>query len=341
MSHLDLCKYLSEKCSSWRLASGDAGFERNFWIGSKLKEYGHQALNCHGGIASLKVDQLGGGFSSAQVFCIELTFEDSEQKLKLVQKFTDPGEVQVMLALSELPDAEALPEVIDYAWNSETDKEPANWFLTPFYAGTPLTFQDEVPAGVLCSLAQLHHYFQDQVDRFETLYRVDISFFKNTLANAVKALEGAVSERANPIFGRALGQLIKTGKNGRIFQALEILPVTLTHGDMHPVNMIRLPMGQTVLIDWGNARIAPAMLDIANLIDLGSKPWHIYLEAWREASGRSMDLRLAQLGYHWATIMVNTMYLPHAVNFSSPEHVGKMVGKAVEAERQISNLLSV
>jgi len=305
----------------------------------KLKEYRHQALNCHGEVAMLKADQLDGGFSPAQVFRIELTFEDCEQKLELVQKSTDPGEVQVMLALSELPDAEALPEVLDHAWNPESDEKSANWFLTPFYAGTPLTFQDEVPTGVVRSLARLHHHFQGQVERFETLYRADASFFKNTLASAVKALEGAVSEKANPIFEQMLGQLVKTEKSRSIFQALEMLPITLTHGDMHPVNMIRIAQGRTVLIDWGNARVAPAMLGLANLVDLESEAWHIYLEAWREVSGEPMDLRLAQLGYHWATIMVNTMYLPHAVNFSSPEHVGKMVNKATMAKQMIDELM--
>jgi thiamine kinase-like enzyme len=108
---------------------------------------------------------------------------------------------------------------------------------------------------------------------------------------------------------------------------------------MYPGNLIYLPDGRTMLIDWGNARIAPAMLDIANLIELATENWRTYLEAWGEVSGRSMDLRLAQLGYHWATIMVNTMYLPHAVHFSASENMGKMVKKVVEAEKYIGELL--
>ena len=305
----------------------------------KIKEYGHNAFNCQGEITGIDIDSLNGGFSQAQVFRITLTFEDCPHQLALVQKVTDPGEVQVMLALSELLDFETMPEVIDHAWSPNSEEKSDNWFITPFYAGTALTFQDEVPAGVVRSLARLHHYFQGQTERFEFLYRIDASFLKNTLANAVKALESAALEAQNPIFEHGLEHLCKTEKNGKIFQALESLPVTLTHGDMHPVNLIRLPGGQTVLIDWGNARIAPAMLDIANLIELDSENWHIYLQAWQEVSGRSIDLRLAQLGYYWGTIMVNTQYLPHAVKFAAPEHVGKMVKKTVDAEQRIGDLL--
>ena len=304
----------------------------------KLKEYGHKVLNCHGEITDLKLEKIDGGKSSAEVNRIILTFEGCSRTLILVQKLTFPNEVEVMLALSELQNVPSLPELIDYAWNPASNKKSVNWFISPFYNGTPLTFEDEVPEDVIQALVSLHHRYQNQTERFTSLHRVNSSSFGNTLANAVEAIEEAARETQNSIFEKELEHLRKTRQNEQIFQALQRLPVTLTHGDMHPTNMIHQQNGETILLDWGNARIAPAMLDIANLIEIGSQGWQTYLDAWQEVSGEAMDLRLAQLGYHWATIMVNSMYLPYAVWHSTLEHVGRMVGKVVEAEQFISGL---
>jgi len=305
----------------------------------KLKAYAHKTLNCNGEISNLKIEKLEGGASPAQLFRITLSFEGCSQSLQLVHKVTFPNEVQAMLALSELSDTACLPELIDYSWNPKSDEESANWFITPFYAGTPLTFQDDVPAGVLQMLARLHYHFQNQEKRFGPFNRVDKPLFENTLANAVKALAETAQETQNPIFANGLGQLRQTQENEQILNLLEHLPVTFTQGDMHPGNLIRLPEGRTVLIDWGNARFAPAMLDLANLIALNSNGWYIYLQAWQENSGTPLDEDLEYLGYHWATIMVNTMYMPHAVRHSTPEHVRKMVKKVVEAEQLIDEIL--
>ena len=175
----------------------------------------------------------------------------------------------------------------------------------------------------------MHYHFQHQTERFAHLFRVGRIFFAHTLTQAVEALEEATLETQNPIFKRGQAELRKIRESKLLFQTLESLPVTLTHGDMHPTNMIRLSDGRTVLLDWGNARLAPAMLDIANLIPMGSKSWNRYLKAWRKISGSPLDSRTAELGYHWGTVMVNTMYLPHAVRYATPEHVEKM------AEREI------
>jgi len=128
-------------------------------------------------------------------------------------------------------------------------------------------------------------------------------------------------------------------ENGRLYQALASLPLTLTHGDVHPGNIIQPSTAPAVLIDWGNARVAPAMLDVANLIKLGAESWQQYLSAWAEVTQEPLNSHLAQLGYHWATIMVNTQYLPYAVDFTPPENVAQMVIKIVEAQKKIAELL--
>jgi len=64
----------------------------------------------------IKIDWLNGGYSPAKLFRIEVGFGDREQNLSLVQKVTTPEEVQVMLVLPEIPDANSAPELIDYCW---------------------------------------------------------------------------------------------------------------------------------------------------------------------------------------------------------------------------------
>ena len=122
--------------------------------------------------------------------------------------------------------------------------------------------------------------------------------------------------------------------------ALEKLPVTLTHGDVHPWNIIRLPDERSILIDWGGARIAPAMLDLANLVEIDSLNWAAYLSTWEAASGIAMDVGLARLRYHWATVMVNLQYLPFRAgqwpgNEEAPVGALDMVGRLRQAIENI------
>jgi thiamine kinase-like enzyme len=213
--------------------------------------------------------------------------------------------------------------------------------MTPFYPGPTLTFEDQIPPEVVRSLAQLHVHFLGRVQAFDYLCRVDAGFFRRTFDNALEIVKRAIREKPHPIFDEAQKELVAARENRRLYQALTSLPLTLTHGDVHPGNIIQLSQGSAMLIDWGNARVAPAMLDVANLIKLGSESWQQYLNAWAEVAPKPLDSQLSQLGYHWATIMVNTQYLPYAVDFTPVENVAHMVAKVVEAQEKIAELLNI
>ena len=109
--------------------------------------------------------------------------------------------------------------------------------------------------------------------------------------------------------------------------AYEQLPKTLTHGDVHSGNIFDLGDDNHMLFDWGNARIAPAMLDLANMVEIGSDEWNTYYAAWEAAAGQSLDPEIAQLGYDWATALVNIQYLPFAITHLEPDTVQDMAGK--------------
>ena len=54
-----------------------------------------------------------------------------------------------------------------------------------------------------------------------------------------------------------------------------------------------------MIIDWGNACLAPPMLDLANIVELGSPEWATYVAAY-EAAGGAFDAAVAERAYWWA-----------------------------------------
>ena len=130
------------------------------------------------------------------------------------------------------------------------------------------------------------------------------------------------------------GELEKIGQPSVFEQVLQRLPVTLVHGDVHPGNIIRSPEGESVLIDWGNARIAPAMLDLANVVTLGSDSWAAYFSTWEKAGGPPLDPAQIRREYDWAVAMVNLQYLPFAAAYRN-ENVPKMVERILDARDRL------
>jgi thiamine kinase-like enzyme len=111
---------------------------------------------------------------------------------------------------------------------------------------------------------------------------------------------------------------------------------------MHGGNIVVGADGPTI-IDWGNARVGPAMLDVANIAQQGSANYERYMHTWQEAAGESLDPWLADVGYQWATVQVNTQYLGYAAEARTPDHVAIMIdwrraaldrlGKALRRQR--------
>ena len=323
-----------------RLETDDFGMSVTIHL-QKLVVYGDKVLGRPVTLKRIDVSKLAGGFVSGRVYRHDLVFgfgDDSSKTISVVQKYTHEAEVRVMQAISVLTTASAIPHVIDlYVVTSPSDQAGAPWFTTPFYEGKALTFDDTVPAGVIESLAQLHTHFSSRVTQFEGLdglYRVDGPFFRRTFSNALDALEKLRAEQPYAI--RAdLHRRLQVASESPVFEAaLDILPVTLVHGDVHPGNIIHSPGERPVLIDWGNARIAPAMLDLANVVDIDSVNWATYVRAWEGASGEALDHRMARLGYYWATAMVNLQYMPFAAGHT-PENVPEMIVRTLNARDRI------
>ena len=306
----------------------------------RLEEYGRGVLGHPGELHTLRVSELKGGYAAASVYRVDLEYRSTDgdaEAAAVVQKYARESEVRTMEALREVPVAEAVPLLIDYARNTPaSEEESIAWFITPLYEGDHPTFEDEVPLAVIESLARVHAYFAPRVGQLDWLPCLDVEAFYGTFDSGLQSLEAAQDRQHNTLLKQAHSELKLATEDVVIVAALKRLPVTLTHGDVHPWNIVRLLDGRSVLIDWGNAKIAPAMLDLANLIEIDSPNWTAYLSTWEAASGRAMDINLAYLSYYWATVVINLQYLPFGAgqwpgNEEAPTGALGMVGRLRQA----------
>jgi len=315
----------------------------------ELAAYGERLLGQPAKLCAVDVSALEGGHAGAEVYRLDvhLTLANgTSQTVPLVLKNTSASEIAVMRALREVPGASALPLTIACGEHAPIlGNEPVHWFVTPLYEGEHLTFEDEVPRPVVESLARVHAHYASRVDQLGWLRRLGGDTVRRALDRALQGLEAAQQRQPHALLAQAYGDLAPAGQEPAILAALEVLPVTLTHGDVHPWNIVRLPGEGAVLIDWGNALLAPPMLDLANLVEIDSENWETYLAAWKSVRGEAMDPDLARLGYHWATVMINLQYLPYCAggwpeSQDAPAAVSGMVERLRAAVRALPGLLS-
>ncbi len=84
-------------------------------------------------------------------------------------------------------------------------------------------------------------------------------------------------------------------------------------------------LGST-LIDWGNARVAPAGLDLATLRAQGATPPSWYPQP-------------TPVGAAWADVQVHVQYLGFAADHLGPARVGEMIATASSARARLATLL--
>jgi aminoglycoside phosphotransferase (APT) family kinase protein len=308
----------------------------------ELTAYGNSILGHPGELHGLEVSKLAGGYNPQAPYRLNLIFQIAEnqfQTMAVVQKLISSTEAWVMQALCQIAAADALPFVIDLFADEqipESEKSAKSWLVTPYYRGAALTFDDEIPAGVIESLARVHLHFASRLPQsaeVDGLLRVDAAFFRRTLHNALEALARLLPTQEG--MTDCHKQLAAIRRTSLFEDVLQRLPVTVVHGDVHPGNIIRSPQGKSVLIDWGNARIAPAMLDLANVVSIGSANWQAYFAAWEQAGGPPQDPYQIRLAYYWAVVMVNLQYLPFAAAHR-PENVQQMVERIRDASNRLS-----
>ncbi len=160
-----------------------------------------------------------------------------------------------------------------------------DWLVLPFYDGPPLAEGPDVPDEVWTALARVHAHWLGKRPR--GLPVVDAAWWRRLCVERILPhVEAARQRTGDPEFARSAAALGEWAGDERVLGALAVLPRTLVHGDAHRGNILRTPDG-AVLIDWGNARVAPAGQDLAVLRAQGADDESRYRRAVRELTGRS------------------------------------------------------
>jgi aminoglycoside phosphotransferase (APT) family kinase protein len=265
------------------------------------------------------VTALPGGFVAKTVERLDLTLSAPGRPsftASFVRKGCPAREVRTLEAVAAIAGVDAAPELIAASVSADAPEDPeASWFVSPFYPGETLHFGDPIPATVLTTLARVHAATA-AAPAPSWAWSCDAAHIDRLRHGAERALAASARFKTQTLDHAAwAARLAKAAASPVLREAAEQLPRALTHGDMHPANIMRRADGSAVIIDWGNACLAPPMLDLANIIELGSPEWLTYVAAY-EAAGGAFDAAIAERAYWWAKAATGLMYVPWAVGNS-------------------------
>ncbi|MFI7335828.1 phosphotransferase family protein [Micromonospora aurantiaca (nom. illeg.)] len=296
-------------------------------------------------LAAIEIGQrhpLAGGVKSPLVERVEVSAvrtTGGRDRFEVVAKRAATAEVIALHEIATVPAADAFPELID----AGTD-DSGPWVVMPFYPGSTLPWDAEVPETVFASLARLHYRYLGRSSTLPVgLPRVNENFCRQALMDFSPSwILDAQRTRPHPVHDRALDLLHRWSRDQRIHVGLHVLPAALLHGDVYGHNVVvaddegRRPL----LIDWGSARVGPTMLDVALSADTSSGGFSAYLRAWEKVAGCPLDPWQAEAGHAWATAFGNAMFVGAVAARFGPTHAERMLNKAEVALERFGQLLA-
>ena len=283
-----------------------------------------EALASHAGGAGARLRQvevtpLAGGFVAKSVERISLSLVNAAGEAvqaDFVRKSCPAREVRALELAAAVPGVAACPELVA-AWvpAGAPDDPDASGFVSPFYPGETLHFGEPIPDAVLTTLARVHAAAVS-APAPTWAWSFDAAHVDRLQHGAERALAASARFRSRtPDHADWAARLARAAASPLLREAADTLPRTLTHGDMHPANIMTRMDGSPVIIDWGNACLAPPMLDLANIVELGSPQWATYVAAY-DVADRTLDPAVTERAYWWAKAMVGLMYVAWAVDNS-------------------------
>jgi hypothetical protein len=298
-----------------------------------------------------------GGYVACEVWLVELDPPGGPRSV--VWKRTTSREVAALRAVAAVP---GVPGSLLLADSGDAEQPGAEqpgaerpdaeqpWVLMRHHPGTPLVAGEPVPDQVYEVLARVHGWYLGRPP--PGLPVVDPAFWRRLCLDvALPAVRGAAARAPHPAYPRAAEALLAWAGDERMRAALTALPATLAHGDLHRGNILSAAgaagsvagaagSAEAVVIDWGNARIAPGGLDLAVLAEQGGVDEDRYHRRLAELTARpvgteltglpvSAELRVAER--EWARATGYVQYLGFAADHLGPDRVGEMIGLAGDA----------
>jgi Phosphotransferase enzyme family len=264
---------------------------------------------------------LAGGYVAAAVERVDL--DAGGRPATVVVKRARPSEVAAMRAIAVVAGVDR-PRLLA----AGRDRHGA-WLVLPFYPG-PALDGGEVPATVWDVLGRVHAHWHRRRPRGVPV--VDARWWRQMVTeHTLPAVRGARDRTGDPRLAEIAELLVAWSTDARMRAALALLPRTLTHGDAHRGNVLLAPDG-AVLIDWGNARVAPAGLDVATLAAQGAPAPPAYTAPATPPALREVE-RL------WAQVQVHVQYLGFAADHLGTARVVEMVETAARALDELGLVL--
>jgi hypothetical protein len=257
---------------------------------------------------------LAGGYVSHGVERVDLDVDGCP--VPVVLKQASPVEVGAMRAVVVVPGVDR-PRLLAAG---------PGWLVLPFYDGPALRPDDAVPGEVWTALGRVHAHWCRRRPRGVPV--VDAAWWATMVTGrTLPAVRGARERTGDVLFDEVEALLERWSVEPRLRAALAVLPRTLTHGDAHRGNVLIAADGG-VLIDWGNARVAPAGLDLATMAAQGAEP----TQAYRAAVGAgSTPPELHEVERWWAQAHVHVQYLGFAADHLGQTRVAEMIETAANA----------
>jgi hypothetical protein len=248
---------------------------------------------------------LAGGYVAEGVERVDLRLGD--RPVPVVVKPPTPVEIAAMRAIAVVEGVVA-PRML----------HPDPLVLT-WVDGEPATEGDPVPDDVWRTLARVHRHWLRK--RARGIPVVDAACWAALCDRTLVALRGGAERTGEPAYGRAAGLVAEWATDPRIRAALALLPRTLCHGDPHRGNILG-----TALVDWGNARMAPAGLDLAVLEAQGESDQSGY-----RAEAPVPPGPLAVVEREWARAHVHVQYLGFVADHLGADRVAEMIETTAES----------
>jgi hypothetical protein len=268
---------------------------------------------------------LVGGVASPLVERIEVRI--GQRRADIVAKRCWPAEPIAMRLIGRVSDTPAFPELID----SGVD-ENGPWLVMPFYPGETQSAYGEPPPVVYECLARLRATFES-VELPPEIPRFDLDWCLRALTENTPADIRRLDDQS--LTARALRLVNMWAESPLLARGFDLLPTTLLHGDVYGLNV---RIGRNVrLIDWGSARVGPAMLDVALAAGPESAGLRAYAKAW---PGQPLDQRTIDIGHAWGTMVNNGIFVGAVAKRLGTKLGAEMLDAGDAAYQRLTQLLN-
>ncbi len=214
---------------------------------------------------------------------------------------------------------------------------PESWLVTPFFEGSNPS-EAEVPVTIMNGLAQLHFYWLARWEALRGVPVIDSAWWRGMcLDYSLPQLDQLASRAPDPAFDRAREFLRGVARDDVAVRVLDGLPRTLLHGDVRTENIL-VDSTDAVLVDWGSARIGPAMLDLSNVAKPGTGQFSGYSQTWEQLAGTPLEPTTIEQGCKWAALQNPVQALGWIAEHLGPGALDQAVAHATEALHELRTL---